>query len=83
MRRVGAPHGLDRRTFKLAEGEDPNFYAFPPLKGLCGQSISAIDGRTISAGKLDTSVLSEDGRHSAQNKKLPAAFTGAEDESRR
>lgn len=31
MRRVGAPHGLDRRTFKLAEGEDPDFYQFPPL----------------------------------------------------
>lgn len=27
MRRVGAPHGgLDRRTFKLSEGQDPDFY---------------------------------------------------------
>ena len=27
MRRIGAPRGLDRRTFKLPNGGDPNFYA--------------------------------------------------------
>lgn len=32
MKRVGKPHGKDRRTFKLAEGEDPNFYAMGPIK---------------------------------------------------
>src|SRR3569832_1442622 len=26
MRRVGAPQGVDRRKFKLPEGEDPDFY---------------------------------------------------------
>jgi hypothetical protein len=29
MRRVGTPKGLDRRTYKLAEGDDPDFYAMP------------------------------------------------------
>jgi len=32
MERVGRPHGLDRRTFKLAEGEDPDFYSMPPVE---------------------------------------------------
>jgi hypothetical protein len=31
MRRVGTPKGLDRRTHKLAEGDDPDFYAMPPV----------------------------------------------------
>lgn len=31
MRRVGAPHGPDRRTYKLAEGEDPDFYSMGPI----------------------------------------------------
>jgi HSF-type DNA-binding len=33
MRRVGTPKGLDRRTFKLAEGDDPDFYAMPLVMG--------------------------------------------------
>lgn len=31
MRRVGKPHGLDRRKHKLAEGQDPNLYDLPPV----------------------------------------------------
>lgn len=31
MRRVGAPHGPDRRKCKLAEGEDPDFYSMKSL----------------------------------------------------
>jgi len=27
MRRVGAPHGPDRRTYKLPSGDDPDFYS--------------------------------------------------------
>jgi len=32
MRRVGKPHGADRRTFKLAEGNDPDFYAMKNIE---------------------------------------------------
>lgn len=32
MHRVGTPKGLDRRTFKLAEGDDPNFYDLTPVE---------------------------------------------------
>jgi hypothetical protein len=31
MRRVGKPHLMDRRKHKLAEGDDPNFYAMPAV----------------------------------------------------
>lgn len=31
MRRVGTPKGLDRRTYRLAEADDPDFYCLPPL----------------------------------------------------
>jgi hypothetical protein len=31
MRRVGVPHGKDRRKFRLPEGNDPNFYAMEPM----------------------------------------------------
>jgi hypothetical protein len=31
MRRVGIPHGKDRRKFRLPEGNDPNFYAMEPM----------------------------------------------------
>jgi hypothetical protein len=31
MRRAGAPHGPDRRKCKLAEGDDPDFYAMKPM----------------------------------------------------
>jgi hypothetical protein len=31
MRRVGTPKGLDRRTYRIAEGDDPDFYSYPPL----------------------------------------------------
>jgi hypothetical protein len=33
MRRVGAPKGIDRRKIKTLEGDDPNLYEFPALKG--------------------------------------------------
>lgn len=32
MRRVGAPSGVDRRRYKLPEGEDPDFYAMPKVR---------------------------------------------------
>lgn len=32
MRRVGAPSGVDRRRFKLPEGEDPDFYAMDEVQ---------------------------------------------------
>lgn len=31
MRRVGTPKGLDRRTYRIAEGDDPDFDQLPPL----------------------------------------------------
>jgi hypothetical protein len=35
MRRVGTPKGLDRRTYRMADGDDPDFYSstFSPLAG--------------------------------------------------
>jgi hypothetical protein len=50
MRRVGAPHGLDRRTFKLAEGHDPDFYALPSLKFFSLQRTSLSDDKAKSCG---------------------------------
>lgn len=32
MKRVGAPHGLDRRRYKLPDGDDPDFYAMKPFE---------------------------------------------------
>jgi HSF-type DNA-binding len=31
MRRVGVPHGKDRRKYRLPEGNDPNFYSMKPM----------------------------------------------------
>jgi hypothetical protein len=54
MRRVGAPHGLDRRTFKLAEGDDPDFYALPSLRISSVQQTSMNDDKMKSSANVET-----------------------------
>jgi hypothetical protein len=39
MRRVGKPHLMDRRKHKLADGDDPDLYAYPPV----GAAVVAAD----------------------------------------
>lgn len=54
MKRVGAPRALDRRTFKLAEGEDPNFYKMEPLddkKDSASKKKAGKKGKKDKAGK--------------------------------
>jgi len=52
MRRVGAPRNLDRRTFKLAEGEDPDFYKMKSLpKMSCTVTASSGSDETTNEKK--------------------------------
>lgn len=79
MRRVGAPHGLDRRTFKLAEGEDPDFYQFPPLaegSGLKkkkskqeGKSSSVEDEQVKNVDAIQASEGARSSKHNSDERK--------------